>query len=279
MQRHQIQKGQQGHAQIKNIIAIASGKGGVGKSTVTANLAIALKQQGVAVGILDADIYGPSQGMMMGLEGAPNSLDGKTMEPFNAHGVQVNTMSALVDQDQPMVWRGPMVSRALTQLMEETNWNELDILLVDMPPGTGDIQLTLSQKIPVAGAVIVTTPQDIALLDAKRGISMFEKVGIPTLGIVENMSTHTCSNCGHQEAIFGDQGGHQLADDMHVPLLAQLPLALEIRQQGDQGVPICQVDPEGDIALGYQQTAKAVVNTLEQLPRDYSVSFGEIQIE
>ena len=222
---------------VKNIIAVASGKGGVGKSTTAVNLALALAAEGATVGILDADIYGPSQPMMLGIDGRPESADGKTMEPLENHGVQVMSIGFLVEPDKPMVWRGPMVTQALQQLLRQTNWRDLDYLIVDMPPGTGDIQLTLSQSVPVTGAVIVTTPQDIALLDARKGLKMFEKVGVPILGMVENMAVHICSNCGHAEHIFGAGGGKRMAAEYGVDFLGALPLTLAIREQADSGRP------------------------------------------
>ncbi|EDY86167.1 cobyrinic Acid a,c-diamide synthase [gamma proteobacterium HTCC5015] len=277
LQRYQVQTGQTGHAQIKNIIAVASGKGGVGKSTVTSNLAVALAQQGLSVGVLDADIYGPSQSMMLGNTGRPESPDGERMTPLEAHGVVFNSMAALVDQDQPMVWRGPMVSRALMQLLDETHWPELDILFVDMPPGTGDIQLTMAQKMPIAGAVVVTTPQDIALLDARRAVGMFEKVGIRTLGIVENMSTHVCSQCGHEEPLFGHGGGQSMAETLSVPLLGEWPLTIEIRAAGDEGSPMAA--RSGALGNVFEATAKATLKALQAGGRDYSAAFGAIKIE
>src|SRR6516225_2825003 len=234
---HAVQRGVQLLPNIKNIVAVASGKGGVGKSTTAVNLALALAAEGATVGILDADIYGPSQPMMMGIEGRPESHDGKTMEPLENYGVQVMSIGFLVEQDNPMIWRGPMVTQALEQLLRQTNWAALDYLVVDLPPGTGDIQLTLSQRVPLTGAVIVTTPQDIALLDAKKGLKMFEKVGIPILGIVENMSVYCCPNCGHVEHIFGHGGGEKMCADYGVELLGSLPLNLSIREQADSGRP------------------------------------------
>ena len=234
---HAVQRGVALLPGVKNIIAVASGKGGVGKSTTAANLALALAAEGARVGILDADIYGPSQPTMMGITGRPESLDGKLMEPLQNYGVQVNSIGFLVDKDEAMIWRGPMATQALDQLLRQTNWSDLDYLIVDMPPGTGDIQLTLSQKVPLTGAVIVTTPQDIALLDARKGLKMFEKVGIPILGIVENMSTHICSNCGHAEHIFGEGGGAKMCADFKVDFLGALPLTMAIRQQADSGKP------------------------------------------
>ncbi|MBR9885840.1 MAG: iron-sulfur cluster carrier protein ApbC [Oceanospirillales bacterium] len=246
-----------GLAGVRNIIAIASGKGGVGKSTTTTNLALALKEQGARVGVLDADIYGPSQGMMLGVPAGtrPKTAEEKYFLPVESLGIQVMSMSFLVDEDTPMVWRGPMVSGALQQLLNQTRWDDLDYLLIDMPPGTGDIQLTLSQRVPVSGAVVVTTPQDIALLDARKGIEMFRKVDIPVLGVVENMSTHICSNCGHEESIFGSGGGDRLARDYDCELLGQMPLALAIREQADNGKPSVVADPEGPHAKRYLEIA------------------------
>ena len=274
-----MQNGQAGHKTIKNIIAVGSGKGGVGKSTTSVNLAVAQAKMGLRVGMLDADIYGPSLGMMLGIDQRPESLDGKTMQPLQAHGVYFNTMAVLVDQDEPMIWRGPMVSRALVQLLEETNWPALDIMIVDLPPGTGDIQLTLSQKIPVAGAVVVTTPQDIALLDARRAVKMFEKVGINTLGVIENMSTHICSSCGHAEAIFGEGGAVQMVEDFDIGLLGSLPLDMRIRCQSDAGVPVV-IEQEGlGIANLYGEVAKQLLAALSQQPKDFTASFGEIKVQ
>lgn len=242
---------------IRNVIAVASGKGGVGKSTVAVNLALALAAQGAAVGLLDADIYGPSQPWMLGLQGErPVSRDGKSFEPLRAHGIAVNSIGFLVDVEQPMIWRGPMVTQALTQLLNDTRWGELDYLLVDMPPGTGDIQLTLAQRVPVSGAIIVTTPQDIALLDARKGLKMFEKVQVPVLGIIENMALHVCSACGHLDAIFGEGGGERMAADYHVPLLGRLPLDRRIREDADQGRPTVVADPEGPVAALYHAAAR-----------------------
>ncbi|MBU0902293.1 iron-sulfur cluster carrier protein ApbC [Pseudomonas sp. MIL19] len=247
-------------ANVKNVIAVASGKGGVGKSTTAANLALALAREGAKVGILDADIYGPSQGIMFGIpEGTrPEVKDQKWFVPLKAHGVEVMSMAFLTDENTPVVWRGPMVSGALLQLITQTAWNDLDYLVVDMPPGTGDIQLTLAQKVPVAGAVIVTTPQDLALLDAKKGVEMFRKVNIPVLGVVENMAVHICSNCGHAEHLFGEGGGEKLAAQFGVDLLASLPLSMAIRMQSDGGKPTTIADPESQIAMIYQETARNV---------------------
>ncbi len=279
IKRHKVQDGQVGHPSIKNIIAVASAKGGVGKSTTCANLAVALAQQGLRVGVLDADIYGPSMALLLGNEQRPESPDGNTMQPLQAHGVLFNTMAVLVDQDAPMIWRGPMVSRALVQLIDETRWPELDVMLIDMPPGTGDIQLTLAQKVPVAGAVVVTTPQDLALLDARRGVKMFAKVGIATLGVVENMSTHICSQCGHEEAIFGAGGAAHMAAEFNTPLLGHLPLAMPIRCQSDAGTPIVAAAPESAEAQAYQQIARNLLEQLAQQPRDRRFAFGKIAVE
>lgn len=251
---------------VKYIIAIASGKGGVGKSTTTANLALALQAQGMKVGVLDADIYGPSQGMMLGIPSGtrPQPVGDKGMKPVIVHGLQVMSISLMVDESTPMVWRGPMASGALQQLVTQTQWENLDYLLIDMPPGTGDIQLTLAQKVAVDGAVIVTTPQDIALLDAKRGIEMFRKVDIPVLGIVENMSTHICSQCGHEEHIFGAGGGQRIARDYDTDLLGCLPLTLEICQQADSGNPTVAADPTGAVSLIYGDIAKQLMSKVER---------------
>ena len=249
-----------GLANVKNIVAVASGKGGVGKSTTAANLALALSREGARVGILDADIYGPSQGVMFGIaEGTrPKIKDQKWFVPIEAHGIEVMSMAFLTDDNTPMVWRGPMVSGALLQLVTQTAWNDLDYLVIDMPPGTGDIQLTLAQKVPVAGAVIVTTPQDLALLDAKKGVEMFRKVNIPVLGVVENMAVHICSNCGHAEHLFGEGGGEKLATQYGVELLASLPLSMLIREQADGGKPTAIAEPESQIAMVYQELARHV---------------------
>jgi ATP-binding protein involved in chromosome partitioning len=265
---------------VSNIIAIASGKGGVGKSTTAANLALALSRDGASVGVLDADIYGPSQPMMLGLSGQrPTSQDGKTMIPLQAHGLQVMSIGFLIDADQPMVWRGPMVTQALNQLLQQTQWTDLDYLIVDMPPGTGDIQLTLSQRVPVSGAVIVTTPQDIALLDARKGLQMFRKVSVPVLGIVENMSTHVCSNCGFEEPIFGSGGGERMARDFEIQLLGQLPLDLRIREQTDSGRPTVIAEPDGPVAQAYMQTARRMAARLAMQGKDYSRRFPNIVVE
>ena len=275
---HAAQRGVQLLPNVKNIVAVASGKGGVGKSTTAANLALALAAEGAAVGILDADIYGPSQPMMMGLSGKPASNDGKTMEPMRNHGVEVMSIGFLVEADNPMIWRGPMATQALEQLLRQTNWGDLDYLIVDMPPGTGDIQLTLSQRVPLTGAVIVTTPQDIALLDAKKGIRMFEKVGVPILGIVENMAVHVCEQCGHVEHIFGADGGQRLADQYNTDYLGALPLNLSIRVQADSGQPSVVSHPDGEIAGLYKAVARQVAVKIAQRTRDFSSKFPTITI-
>jgi ATP-binding protein involved in chromosome partitioning len=264
---HTVQRGLKVLPNVKNIVAVSSGKGGVGKSTVAVNLALALAAEGAAVGMLDADIYGPSQPMMMGIDARPESADGKTMEPLSNYGVQVISIGFLVDTDQPMVWRGPMVTQALSQLLTETRWGELDYLVVDMPPGTGDTQLTLAQRVPVSGAIVVTTPQDIALLDARKGLQMFRKVAIPVLGIVENMATHVCSNCGHEEPIFGAGGGERMAAQYGVPLLGSLPLQIGIREQGDAGTPITAAQPESTAAQAYHRAAQRLVEEVGKRPR------------
>lgn len=276
---HSVQRGVKLLPNVRNIIAVASGKGGVGKSTTAANLALALAAEGATVGLLDADIYGPSQPMMMGVSGKPESHDGKTMEPLQAHGLQIASIGFMIDPDQPMVWRGPMVTQALQQLLELTNWQDLDYLVVDMPPGTGDIQLTLSQKVPVTGAVIVTTPQDIALLDARKGLKMFEKVGIPILGIVENMSMHVCSQCGHAEAIFGEGGGEKMCADFGVDFLGKLPLAMTIREQSDSGKPPVVAEPDGAVAQLYKQIARKVAVSVAEKAKDMSSKFPSIVVK
>jgi len=275
---HSVQQSLKPISDVKNIIAVASGKGGVGKSTTAVNLALALAAEGGNVGILDADIYGPSIPTMLGLSGAPESDDGKAMIPKTAYGIQTISIGYLIDQGQPMIWRGPMVTSALQQLLQQTKWQDLDYLIVDLPPGTGDIQLSLSQQIPVSGAVIVTTPQDIALLDAQRGLAMFEKVNIPILGIVENMSLHICSNCGHEEAIFGVGGGEAMAKDAGANFLGSLPLEMEIRTDVDEGVPTVAKDPEGRIAEIYKEIARKVSAKLTQQDKAIS-AFPSITIE
>jgi len=276
---HSVQRGVPLLPNVKNIIAVASGKGGVGKSTTSVNLALALAAEGATVGILDADIYGPSQPQMLGISGRPESADGKSLQPMLAHGIQAMSIGFLVDNDTPMVWRGPMVTGALEQLLRDTRWDNLDYLVIDLPPGTGDIQLTLAQKVPVTGAVIVTTPQDIALLDARKGLKMFEKVGIPILGIVENMSTHICSNCGHEEHIFGAGGGAAMCQDYNVDLLGSLPLDIRIREQTDSGKPTVIADPDGTIAATYKQIARKTAYKLSQLSLDHSSKFPNIVIQ
>ena len=275
---HAVQRGVQLLPKVKNIVAIASGKGGVGKSTTAVNLALALAAEGASVGILDADIYGPSQPMMMGIEGRPESADGQTMEPMENFGVQVMSIGFLVEADSPMIWRGPMATQALEQLLRQTNWAELDYLIVDMPPGTGDIQLTLSQKVPLTGAVIVTTPQDIALLDAKKGIKMFEKVGVPILGIVENMAVHVCEKCGHVEHIFGQDGGKKMAAEYGMDYLGALPLNLSIRVQADSGRPSVVSDPDSEISALYKGVARQVAVKIAQRAKDFSSKFPSISI-
>ena len=275
---HAVQRGVQLLPQVKNIIAVASGKGGVGKSTTAANLALALAAEGARVGVLDADIYGPSQPMMLGISRRPESEDGKTMEPLENYGVQVMSIGFLVDQDEAMIWRGPMATQALEQLLRQTNWKDLDYLIIDMPPGTGDIQLTLSQRVPMTGAVIVTTPQDIALLDAKKGIKMFEKVGVPILGIVENMAVHVCSNCGHVEHIFGADGGKKMAADYGMDYLGALPLDMHIRLQADSGKPTVVADPDGEVAQIYKKVARDVAVKIAQRAKDFSSKFPTISI-
>ena len=277
---HTVQKGVKPITGVKNIIAVASGKGGVGKSTVAVNLALALSVEGARVGILDADIYGPSQPRMLGVMNAkPESSDGRSLDPVNSYNLQVMSIGFLVDQDTPMIWRGPMVTQALTQLLNDTRWNELDYLVIDLPPGTGDIQLTLAQKVPVSGAVIVTTPQDIALLDAIKGLKMFEKVDVRVLGIVENMSTHICSKCGHEEHIFGAGGGQRMASDNKVPLLGSLPLEMSIRVQTDGGKPTVAAEPDGRIALIYRDIARRVAAKLSMQAKDFSSKFPKIVIQ
>jgi ATP-binding protein involved in chromosome partitioning len=275
---HAVQRGVQLLPRVKNIVAVASGKGGVGKSTTAVNLALALAAEGASVGILDADIYGPSQPMMMGIDGRPESDDGQTMEPLENYGVQVMSIGFLVNADEAMIWRGPMATQALEQLLRQTNWKDLDYLIVDMPPGTGDIQLTLSQRVPMTGAVIVTTPQDIALLDAKKGIKMFEKVGVPILGLVENMAVHICSNCGHTEHIFGADGGKKMAAEYGMSYLGALPLNMQIRLQADNGKPTVVADPDGEVAGIYKAVARQVAVAIAAKNKDFSSKFPSIKI-
>ncbi|MGR4876292.1 iron-sulfur cluster carrier protein ApbC [Pseudoxanthomonas sp. LARHCG66] len=264
---HAVQGALSPHPRVRNVIAVGSGKGGVGKSTTAVNLALALAADGARVGVLDADVYGPSVPAMLGLSGRPDSPDNKSIEPMRAFGVEAMSIGLLVDQDTPMIWRGPMATSALMQLFNDTLWGDLDYLLIDLPPGTGDIQLTLAQKIPVAGAVIVTTPQDIATLDAKKALKMFEKVEVPVLGIVENMAVHTCSNCGHVEHLFGQGGGERMAAQYGVPLLGSLPLDIAIREQGDAGRPVVVAAPDSPAAQAYRQTARVMAATLALRPR------------
>jgi ATP-binding protein involved in chromosome partitioning len=277
---HSVQGQLQPLPGIRNVVAIASGKGGVGKSTVAVNIALALSAEGARVGILDADVYGPSQPHMLAMVGKqPESPDGKTMDPIMSKGLQAMSIGFLVDPDKPMVWRGPMVTSALNQMLKQTNWDDLDYLIVDMPPGTGDIQLTLAQQIPVAGAVIVTTPQDISLIDARKGLEMFRKVAVPVLGVIENMSTHVCENCGHVESIFGTGGGASLSSDFQVPLLGQLPLNARIREQTDFGNPTVVAEPDGPLAAPYREVARKMALELASRGRDYSSKFPNIVVE
>jgi ATP-binding protein involved in chromosome partitioning len=276
---HVVQQGVETLANVKNIIAVASGKGGVGKSTVAVNLALALSAEGASVGILDADIYGPSQPRMLGCSGQPDSSDGKSLEPLVNYHIQSMSIGYLVDEETPMIWRGPMVTQALEQLLKDTNWRDLDYLIIDLPPGTGDTQLTLAQKIPVSGAVIVTTPQDIALLDARKGLKMFEKVQVPVLGIVENMSIHVCSQCGHQEHIFGEGGGSRMAEEHDVDFLGALPLDGRIRADTDAGKPTVVKDPDGPVARQFREVARRLAAKLSLKARDYSQAFPKIMIQ
>ena len=276
---HAVQRGVKLVPGIKNIIAVASGKGGVGKSTTAVNLALALAAEGATVGVLDADIYGPSQPMMLGISGRPESKDGKSLEPMEGHGLQAMSIGFLIDTETPMVWRGPMVTQALEQLLNETKWHDVDYLVVDLPPGTGDIQLTLAQRVPVTGAVIVTTPQDIALIDARKGLKMFEKVGIPILGIVENMSLHICSKCGHEEHIFGEGGGNRMGTDYNVEMLGSLPLDIHIRQHADSGKPTVVTDPDGRVSEIYRQIARRVAVKIAEKQQDHSAAFPKIVVK
>jgi ATP-binding protein involved in chromosome partitioning len=276
---HAVQRGVKLIPGVKNIIAVASGKGGVGKSTTAVNLALALAAEGAQVGVLDADIYGPSQPTMLGISGRPESKDGKTLEPLEAYGVQAMSIGFLIDVDTPMVWRGPMVTQALEQLLRDTNWRDIDYLIVDLPPGTGDIQLTLAQKVPVTGAVIVTTPQDIALIDARKGLKMFEKVSVPIVGIVENMAVHICSKCGHAEHIFGEGGAERMCRDYKVPFLGSLPLDIRIRENADSGRPTVVADPDGTISQVYKEIARKTAVFVAQKAEDFSAKFPSIVIQ
>ncbi len=276
---HTTQHGVEPIPGVRNTIAVASAKGGVGKSTVAVNLALALAAEGARVGLLDADIYGPSQPRMLGTEAQPESTDGKSMEPVMGHGIQSMSIGYLVDDDTPMVWRGPMVTQALQQLLRETRWRDLDYLVIDLPPGTGDIQLTLAQRVPVSGAVIVTTPQDIALIDALKGLRMFEKVHVPVLGLVENMSTHVCSQCGHEESIFGHGGGARMAADNGVELLGELPLDIHIREYADGGNPSVIAEPDSPVADEFRSIARRAAAKLSQRQRSYAHAFPKIVID
>ena len=276
---HDSQKGTNPLPGIKNIIAVASGKGGVGKSTTSVNLALALQQEGASVGILDADIYGPSIPTMLNIKGRPESSDGKTMQPLQAYGLQVMSIGVLIEEDSPMIWRGPIVTQTLTQLLRETQWHDLDYLVIDLPPGTGDVQLTLSQQIPVTGSVIVTTPQQISLIDAKKGLKMFEKVSIPILGIIENMSTHICTNCGHEEDIFGEHGGQELAKTYNIGFLGSIPLDKRIREEADSGKPTVTADPNSEIANRYRDIAHKISAKIRVKKRNYANLFPKIEIQ
>ncbi len=276
---HSVQKSLKPIDNIKNIIAVASGKGGVGKSTTAVNLALALSQEGARVGILDADIYGPSQPRMLGISGQPESKDGQTLEPMNSYHLQAMSIGFLIDEETPMIWRGPMVTQALEQLLNDTNWSDLDYLVIDLPPGTGDTQLTLAQKVPVSGAIIVTTPQDIALLDARKGFKMFEKVEVPVLGIVENMSIHICSNCGHEEYIFGEGGGQRMAEQYGVDFLGALPLDIRIREETDSGKPTVVAEPDSRIAQIYRDIARKAAAKLALQAKSYAAKFPNIVIQ
>ncbi|MDY3332068.1 MAG: iron-sulfur cluster carrier protein ApbC [Pelistega sp.] len=279
VQKHKVQDGLKPIETIKNIIAVASGKGGVGKSTTAVNLAVALAQSGARVGVLDADIYGPSQPLLLGVKGKPGMDSNNHMIPPQAHGVWVNSFGFLIEENQAAIWRGPMVVQAMNQLLSLTAWPDLDYLIVDMPPGTGDIALSLAQKVPVVGAVIVTTPQDIALLDVRKGASMFQTVHVPILGVVENMSVHICSNCGHAEHIFGTDGGKHLAEKLDVSYLGGLPLALSVREQSDSGIPIVAKAPDSEISLIYQQMARKLMLNVSNLPKDMAHKFPPIVVK
>ncbi|MDR2853353.1 MAG: iron-sulfur cluster carrier protein ApbC [Burkholderiaceae bacterium] len=275
---HAVQRGLPLLPGVRNVIAVASGKGGVGKSTTAVNLALALAQEGARVGLLDADIYGPSLPMMLGISGRPESLDGQTMEPLQNHGVQAMSIGLLVNDDQAMIWRGPMATQALDQMLHQTNWRDLDYLVVDMPPGTGDIQLSLAQRVPITGAVIITTPQDIALLDVKRAVAMFQKVSVPILGVVENMAVHVCSHCGHVEHIFGAGGGKKMAQEYGVEYLGALPLDIRIREQADGGQPTVAADPHSEAAEIYRDIARRVAVHIAQKAKDFSAKFPNIVV-
>jgi ATP-binding protein involved in chromosome partitioning len=276
---HAVQRGVKPLPGIRNIVAVASGKGGVGKSTTAVNLALALAAEGARVGMLDADIYGPSQPMMLGITGRPDSDDGKTMQPMIGHGIQAMSIGFLIEADTPMVWRGPMVTSALEQMLRDTHWDDLDYLVVDLPPGTGDIQLTLAQRVPVTGAIVVTTPQDIALIDARKGFKMFEKVGVPILGLVENMATHVCSKCGHEEHIFGAGGAEKMSKDYGVEVLGALPLDINIREQADSGRPTVVADPESAVAKTYKRIARRTAVKIGDLARDMTSKFPNIVVQ
>jgi ATP-binding protein involved in chromosome partitioning len=276
---HQVQEGLSPLPNVRNVIAVASGKGGVGKSTVAANLALALHAEGATVGVLDADIYGPSQPRMLGVSGRPDTADGKTIEPKANHGIQVMSIGFMVEEDTPMIWRGPMVTQALQQLLNDTRWGDLDYLVIDLPPGTGDIQLTLCQRVPVSGAVIVTTPQDIATLDARKALRMFEKVKVPVLGVVENMATHVCTQCGFEEHVFGSGGGGRMAAQYDVPMLGALPLDIRIREQADGGTPSVVAMPDSDITARYRDIARRTAARLSLRARNKAITFPKIVIQ
>ena len=279
IEAHSVQRNLKPMQNVKNVIAVASGKGGVGKSTTAVNLALALSAEGAIVGILDADIYGPSQPRMLGVTGQPQSIDGKSLEPMESLGLQAMSIGFLIEEDTPMIWRGPMVTQALEQLLNDTRWRNLDYLIVDLPPGTGDVQLTLAQKIPVSGAIIVTTPQDIALLDARKGLKMFEKVEVPVLGIVENMSIHICSKCGHEEPIFGEGGAKRLAQETRVEVLGHLPLDINIREQADGGEPTVVAMPDSRISQIYREIARHTAGKLAAKAKDFSAKFPKIVVQ
>lgn len=279
IQAHRIRAGVDRVSGVSNIIAVASGKGGVGKSTTAVNLALALRDEGAKVGLLDADIYGPSVPLLLNVSGRPDSHDGKTMEPMVGHAIKSSSIGYLIDPDSPAIWRGPMVTQALEQLLRQTNWGDLDYLIVDMPPGTGDIALTLAQRVPVTGAIIVTTPQDIALLDARKGARMFEKVEVPVLGIVENMAVHVCTQCGHVEHLFGQGGAERMAKEFGIAVLGSLPLALAVREDADQGQPTVARSPDSDVARMYREIAWALAGKVAALPRDMSSKFPSVVVQ